>query len=172
MTKLNFSEMSTADLRSWYNAHASKPVARFSDRAAAIRRCEALAEMAPGKACPACGQVQDQAPAGEEGTRAGERLFCHHCGATYEPSGRIYHAPASNPSRSAAIASSWTNPEVRAARSQRTSVRCGGTVYPSLARAFRALGLPLARHIAYRIELKATGRITVGSHVFTVEETK
>lgn len=36
---MDFNTLSTAQLVAFYNRHASKPVTRFSDRKAAVRRC-------------------------------------------------------------------------------------------------------------------------------------
>lgn len=40
---------STAELLAFYNKHAAQPIARFSDRAAAVRRCWALIDVAVAK---------------------------------------------------------------------------------------------------------------------------
>lgn len=39
---INFNDFSTAQLVQFYNRHAATPVSRFSDRSAAVRRCEKL----------------------------------------------------------------------------------------------------------------------------------
>jgi predicted DNA-binding WGR domain protein len=62
--------------------------------------------------------------------------------------------------RSAAIAKTWADPEVKAARSTRTHVKAGSKVYRSVKQAFEELGLPLSKHIRFRMELKSIGEMT------------
>lgn len=71
-------------------------------------------------------------------------------------------AAAKPADRSAAIAASWQDKKVRAARISRTAVKVGGTEYRSVGEAFRELGLPLGQCIRFRMELKASesGRLT------------
>lgn len=61
---------------------------------------------------------------------------------------------------SEAIAASWTRPDVAAARSTRNAVRANGTEYRSVREAFRALRLPIEKHIPFRMSLKAAGKAT------------
>jgi hypothetical protein len=75
--------------------------------------------------------------------------------------------------RSDAIAKSWTNKAVAAARSTKNKVKVGGTEYRSTAAAFEALGLPMGTCIAFRMALKETGRKVYETdkgvkHIFTV----
>lgn len=56
-------------------------------------------------------------------------------------------------------AASWADPVVRAKRCKRHFVRVDGVEYNSVRAAFVALGLPLGQHIAFRMELKATGHL-------------
>ena len=112
-------------------------------------------------ACPSCGATHDQTYAGEEGTAAGERMFCHHCSTEYHTDGRIFKRPASSLSRSAAIAASWANPEVAAARATRVEVVVEGMgAFKSVPAAFRALNLPMGRMIPFRLVIKAQGEAT------------
>ncbi len=62
-----------------------------------------------------------------------------------------------NQDRSSAIAKSWTDAQVSAARTTRHAVVASGKLYPSTKAAFVALGLPLSNHIAFRMALKADG---------------
>ncbi len=110
--------------------------------------------------CPSCGAVDDQTPAGAEGTAGEARNFCHRCGTTYNDDGSIYKAPASSASRSLGVSVSWANPEVAAARKARHSVLVDGKVeYRSVLQAFQKLGLPIKEHIRFRMELKAEGNL-------------
>lgn len=79
--------------------------------------------------------------------------------------------------RSAAIAKSWTNKGVAAARSKKDHVKVGGTEYRSTAAAFEDLGLPMGRHIPFRMELKEKGRAVYkdekkGNLTFTIVKSK
>lgn len=176
----------TAELVAFYNAHAVKQITKFADRATAEKRV--LAEIAGmvrnGSFCPHCSDINDPhsfnnmgiTPAGAEGTKAGERFLCHHCDTEHHSDGRVYNAPAANTNRSAAIASSWCDARVRELRSSRIRVtvtdddglmRASGV---SVATAFRALGLPLSKHIAFRGQLRDAGRLSFGGFNFRVAE--
>jgi hypothetical protein len=111
--------------------------------------------------CPSCGSTEDQTYADEEGTAAGERMFCHHCSTEYHADGKIYKRPVASVSRSAAIAASWANPEVAAARATRVEVVVEGMgAFKSVPAAFRALNLPMGRMIPFRLVIKAQGEAT------------
>ena len=109
--------------------------------------------------CPNCGATEDQTYAGEEGTTAEERNFCHHCSTEYwRDTGEIYKAPAKSDTRSKAIAATWENDQIAAARSARDNVAVDGHgTFRSVAAAFKALGLPMSKHIKFRIEVKSNG---------------
>lgn len=75
--------------------------------------------------------------------------------------------------RSAAIAASWQDPKVYAARIERTAVKVGGETYKSVPAAFDALKLPAGRMVRFRQALKAAGRAVFetdkgAKHTFTV----
>jgi len=88
-------------------------------------------------------------------------------------------------SRSTAIARTWAEPTIKAARAERTAVLVargdGGNVmddrgvvsdravYGSVAKAFRALGLNMGQHIGFRMALKAAGQKNFGPYEFTVQ---
>lgn len=76
-------------------------------------------------------------------------------------------------SRSEAIAASWGDKKVAAARSLKHKVKVGGTEYNSVADAFRQLKLPMGHHIRFRMELKAAGKKVYETakgvkHIFTL----
>lgn len=64
--------------------------------------------------------------------------------------------------RSLGVATSWSNPEVKAARMTKhgVTVKAGGKTaeFKSAAAAFRALGLPMSKCIKFRGKLKASGK--------------
>lgn len=72
--------------------------------------------------------------------------------------------------RAASAAASWADPDVRAARTTRNGCRVGRQDYPSVRAAFEALGLPLAKHIRFRAELKRKGRATFEGKRFVLTE--
>lgn len=121
--------------------------------------------------CPKCGGPDgDITPAGLEDTAAEQRQFCHGCSFEWHPeTGKEYKAPKETEGlRSAAIAKSWADPAVAAARSERTGVAVKGKgEFPSVRKAFVALGLPLAKHIKFRGDLKKAGTLEINGLVFT-----
>lgn len=186
MTTINVSKATTAALLAFYNEHAATPVKRFSDRAAAERRVTALiAEMKPARksakaayvvgVCPACGgteditcgQVIEVGRVGHKEQRViNEHIALHHgCGHTfnYETGRAVAQAGGTS---SEAIAKSWNNPEVREARSARNKVTVDGIEYNSVRHAFVELGLPVSKHIAFRGQLKASGKLAFQGRVF------
>lgn len=183
MNRKQVSKVSTAELLAFFNANTGgAQVKKFADRKTAERRVLALIDemIADGDlptqeetkvtkevksfsyevdGCPSCGTKHDQAYAGEEGTAAEERNLCHHCGTEYwRETGEIYNAPKKSATRSAAIAKSWENDTVASARAARDNVVVEGFgTFRSVAAAFKKIGLPISRHIKFRLELKANG---------------
>lgn len=148
---MNVSTATTAELLAFYNNHADKRVARFSDRKTAERRVNALIAampavtrvllgVAPAPAtgyvvgtCPKCGATQDITCGHVVESRGLQHVVdehhatCHGCGHEFNydtgAAIRARKAPASGKDRSAAIAASWKNGEVAARRAQRHAVR-------------------------------------------------
>jgi len=156
---------------------------------ATLHREELAKAAAPAKAskkaawdresCPSCGTKHDQT-VGRVVERNGRQEevdqhvgFCHHCNHTYNVNtGRPakFTGEASSAERAAAIAASWNDPEVKAARVARHSVTVNGVEYRSVREAFRALGLPDSKHIKFRMDLKATGKQAFNGLVFILGE--
>lgn len=161
-----------------YNALAEKPVKKFQDRATALRRTEALVREKAANVqddeglvrrsrlnageCPVCGgDAANQTAA--DATEGQNFNFCHECGATYSAIDGSIKKPKSA-KRSRAIMESWNDLAVHAKRRQRSAVRVvnaeGETAeFRSVKQAFLALGLPLSKHIRFRMELKAAGKL-------------
>jgi hypothetical protein len=166
----------TAELVAFYNANAVKTVSKFADRGTAEKRVtQMIADMvASAQFCPFCDTLDnyghDITYAGAEGTKAGENYFHHHCGKTFCPDGTAPQAPApASADRSAAIAATWADPAVAAARAQRSKVFVEGRgEYRSVKAAFIALGLPVSKHIPFRMKLKANGQALFDRHSFVV----
>ena len=79
------------------------------------------------------------------------KFQCLGCGGQFGPALRL----EVDKNRSAAIAKSWKDEEVKAKRSQRHAVRVAGKEFRSVRQAFVELNLPLSKHIKFRMELKA-----------------
>lgn len=178
---MNVQTATTAELVAFYNAHAEKPVKRFSDRKTAERRVtELMARVAADQArnnvnnveqllaegrCPLCGgDASSQTGNGPQGTAKGDNeAFCHECCGAYDATTgakrKPYGSSAPSATRSEAIAESWKDPAVAAARAKRYKVYADGQLYKSVPEAFRALKLPMSKHIAFRGALRdaATG---------------
>lgn len=135
---INVAAASMADLVAFFNEHAVVPVKRFSDRKAAEKRVNALIEELVAAA-------KDAAPKATKKAAKADK------------------APSD---RSAAIAASWADKNVAAARAQRNGVSVDGVEYRSVAAAFTALGLPMGVHIRFRGALKAAGKLSYGDHNF------
>lgn len=136
---INVAAASMAELVAFFNEHAVVPVKRFSDRKAAEKRVHALIEELAAAA-------KDAAPA--------------------KKSSKAKKADKAPSDRSAAIAASWADKNVAAARAQRNGVAVDGVEYRSVAAAFTALGLPMGVHIRFRGALKAAGKLSYGDHNF------
>lgn len=93
--------------------------------------------------------------------------LCLACNGDFGPKlARRNAAPSED--RSAAIAATWEDPNVKAARSERSHVAVGKQTFRSVRDAFVHLGLPLEKHIKFRGLLKAAGTLQFGDHTFTV----
>ena len=132
----------TNELVAFWNEHApqfgAKPVNRFATRGDAERRVRELIDNIEAHDEP----VDDEAPEVTD----------------------VAHTDA----RSAGVARSWQDPEVRAKRSQRTNIRVDGVDYRSVKQAFDALGLPLKEHIPFRQLLKRELRLEAYDRVWEV----
>lgn len=79
-------------------------------------------------------------------------------------------APAAD--RAAVVAATWADPKVRAARSTHHAVRVVGKgVFPSTAKAFLALGLPMKLVIATRLKIVREGHARVNEYEFKLHDT-
>lgn len=173
--------LTTKQLVEAYNAVADEPVKKFRDRATALRRTEALVREKAAQTlnvqddeglvrrsrlnageCPVCGgDAANQTAA--DATEGQNFNFCHECGATYSAIDGSIKKPKSA-KRSRAIMESWNDLAVHTKRRQRSAVRvknAEGEVaeFRSVKQAFLALGLPLSKHIRFRMDLKAAGKL-------------
>lgn len=150
--------LSSAALVALYNNNvpAEKAVKKFSDRATAVKRTLAVlpdsfwAIVEPEKAAP---KAKPEWPFDEKAKAAAD-----HANA-------ISVAEAKKSSE--AIAKSWLNPVVAAARAKRNNVLVEGRgFFVSVKQAFLALDLPIGQHIKFRLELKAKKAATIGQYHF------
>lgn len=177
---INIATATTKELVEFYNAHSDKAVTKFADRKTAEKRVLLLIEAMPvaeeakepvsgcgHSHCPECGihlsnGVMDFDSAVEatgSKAKAGmtKQWSCMACDAEW---GEVrYKKQASNAARADGIARSWEDKEVAAKRAKRHFVRVNGAEFNSVRAAFVALGLPLNKHIKFRMELKAEGNL-------------
>lgn len=173
----------SADLVAQYNARAGAAHAAGTSKAAAKTDRANAKAMAAEKAalfarrlhdghCPFCGATEDiTAGHGDDaGNITHEHLyFCHSCGTEYDSTtGRKVTPAKASETRSTAIAASWNDPTVAAARAERSHVLVKGVEYRSVLQAFQQLGLPVQKHIAFRGQLKAAGKLAFNGIVFQI----
>lgn len=113
--------------------------------------------------CPHCGATSG-ITLGSAVREDGEKIAGDHvaqCGACRfvfnANSGKNIGSASSS---SVAVAESWKDGEVAAARATRHGVLVDKVEYPSVKAAFIELGLPLGTHIRFRLELKACTKLT------------
>ena len=137
----------TKDLIAYYNAHASNPVKRFSSRASAIKRVAALMQSisAPSASPQAIADTLNAPSMPPKSPEAMQKVLV-------------------SPAQSKA----WQNPDVRAARCERSAVCVDGQDYPSVRAAFLELGLPMGKHIQFRGKLKEQGKMEAFGHTWEI----
>lgn len=195
---MNITTATTAELVAFYNANSLKPVKKFADRKTAERRVAALLPKASAEVimaaaqravaadnahelrCPECGDTENLTCGEVKILRGKQHVVnehiadCHICGHEWNTeTGRPVRKAAASSDRSAAIAASWQNKEVAAARAVRHAVEVVGPnrktqQHRSVREAFMVLALPLGQHIKFRSELKAKGTATFGGYKFNI----
>lgn len=147
MTKEQLQALSLSALLIVYNAHAKAQddnlVLKFADKKSALRRVETIIAKSQSM-----GIKVGKIDLGEESVGAAGKKAPGK--AAPKTPGTKTHAD-----RAVAVAKSWKDPKVKAARSARHSVKVNGKEYKSVKAAFDALGLPLTGVIKFRMELKA-----------------
>lgn len=126
-------DMTTAELVAEYNQLTGKNTKRFSTRKAGEKQVAA----ARGKGSASTATVKPGKVAKVTRTRK----------------------PTGTGDRAASVKESWNVRAVKAARSQRDNVKVDGTDYRSVGAAFKALNLPMGKHIRFRGELKKAGKL-------------
>ncbi len=122
------------------------------------------------KVCPKCGskEIYNGTTKGGKVVHEDKVAGCHRCDWVQDDR-KIARKPVAE-SLSVAIAKSWQDPSVKAARSERHAVVVNKVQYRSVLQAFTELGLPVNKHIAFRGQLKAAGTLAFQGLVFTVVE--
>lgn len=128
---------STEDLVDWFNANSKRKVKGFADRPTAEKRVSDLIDRLAAKAEAEVEKAKTFTP--EELEARQEEI---------------------RQKRREGTSRSWTDPDVRAARTQRHGVEVDGVYYSSVAEAFRVLGLDMKKCIEFRGELKKAGEDT------------
>lgn len=149
-------EMTGSELVKAYNAITGSEVKRFSNTVVGRKRVKDALE-AQGK-----GDKKTQDDGNEAQDDTAKKPTAKKAKQPVDPD-------ASSARRAAAQSKSWTDPEVREKRRQRNGVRVRKEDYRSVKQAFEMLGLPLAKHIKFRAELKASPE---GKLAITHEGTK
>lgn len=142
--------MSSKELVALFNEHSRKPVTKFADRKTAVKRVfdALLEEQQESNAKPQAIVVKVIA--------AKSPKLSDLANMNTKPA----KAKVESKDRSAAIAASWADPVIAAKRAERTHVKASGTLYRSVREAFEQLGLPLSKHIKFRMELKSVQELT------------
>lgn len=129
---------STADLLEWHNANAE----RFGSKPVAKFKNRAAAEERVLALAQAIVDAANAPPAQKP--------------------------PRGEGAQSGAVAASWADPQVAAARAQRHAVVVAGERYKSVRKAFEALGLDLKQHGKVRAQLVKDGKVTFAEHKFAL----
>lgn len=141
----------TSELIAWYNEHSDKPVTKFADRRTAERRVlkilHSIHTTAEIDRLPQTKPVQQSKCKTVNDKNGGEDM----------------HRKLSQ-----AQVASWKIPEVRTARCERSAVDVDGETYRSVRAAFESLGLPISKHIAFRMELKEKGKLHAFGHEWEI----
>lgn len=156
-------KLTTKELIAKYNELSGKTIKKFSSRASGEKQVAAFMMAAGKKPSAAAGEGKAQT----KPAKAGKSDPTSLAGQVKAIAKAKKEAkPATD--RGAAIAASWADPDVKAARATKHHVSVAGTEYNSVHAAFTALGLPLNKVIKFRAELKANGKAEFDNHKFVI----
>lgn len=190
--------VTTAELLKFFNANAEafgeKPTKRFSDRKNAERRVNKLLSAIDEAAksakeepvvgdythCPNCGIHLENGYTTDEDQKveglSGHEEFQYCCLGCGEEFGPVIPERADiDQARSEGVKRSWFNEEVKIKRSTRHAVKVKGRDgkemhFRSVRQAFAELGLPLSKHIRFRMALKEEGQLNEYGYSWEVTE--
>lgn len=146
MKAQNISAMTTAAMVAEYNSLTGKSIKKFSSRAAGEKQLEAAR------------------------TKAGVAVIKEVVAKVVKAKvvkAKVEKKETTN--RADAIKKSWADPKVAAARSERTHVKASGKMFRSVKQAFEELGLPLEKHIRFRMQLKQVAEMTFNHEGRTIK---
>lgn len=170
---------STAVLVATYNALTGKSIKKFSSRAAgesqvamAILSSENKAGHAgvPKGSKPSGGAISEAAHKQRKNVAAKSSMTRLTDQVTKPRQVAAKKAAKGERDASTAIKASWSDKDVRAARSLKERIKCDGKDYRSVADAFRQLRLPMAKHVKFRMELKESRKANFDGHKFLISE--
>jgi len=157
---INITKSTTKELLDFYNSHVDQfgwdSVKRFSDRVSAERRVKALLDNLGATTDEPKKKVRRNAKTVES-----------------KPTRETIAATktkAPNKTLSEAIAESWKDPVVAAARKAHHNVLVDGVTYRSVLDAFNQLSLPISKHVRFRKMLKSEGAANFDGHHFSLVE--
>jgi len=186
---------STAQLVAFYNLHADRKVKKFQDRATAEKRVAEVIEMLPSDAdfidCPDLAKIIPPTP---ESVRHEKKRLKRNSDyregadefrAEMAKLGADVETPKKEKSpkkaqsgnvlnRAASIAHSWLDENVAALRKSRMAVKVFNSEdglageYKSVPEAFRKLGLPWAKMVQFRGQLRRDGKAQISIYTFKV----
>lgn len=175
----------TNELVAFYNENSGREqIKKFATRAVAERRVSelldqldtidevVLEEEAPVtweisnygiQNCPHCGVNLENGVVANGDEVNGKKLKLDHQFECMACGGGFGKAIKRSANRSEAIRKSWTDQETYEKRTQRSGVEVttpmGTNYFTSVAKAFKYYELPMSRHIAFRVALKAAGQL-------------
>lgn len=183
----------TKELVEFYNEHAERQITKFASREIAERRVQVLQEQLDEatmddamdeadelvslygtNVCPHCGVGLDNGVlcnGDEDGSGTGRRIHLNHefeCMACGEEFGKPILRRTKSGSHSEAIKQSWKDERTKEKRAQRSAVKVDGEVYPSVRKAFLALGLPIKEHVRFRMKLKQKQALKAYDHTWKI----
>jgi transposase-like protein len=120
--------------------------------------------------CPSCGSRQDITRGQVKDRKSGQVIVnehqatCHSCGHEFNyDTGKPLRSSTGGGARAFGGAASWDDAAIRAARVTHHGVSftdaAGTRQFRSVCDAFEKLGLPMSKHIGFRSQLKAAGKL-------------
>lgn len=157
---IDLKPLKTSELLALYNTLTNKSTKKFSSREAGETQVmEAIKQVG---ACPLCAAHPKHLKIVVDET---QEVHCSVCGKNSIGDKEVEASP--KPKRPTEnIKASWKNKKVAEARSQRNGVEVAGKQYKSVLAAFKELGLPVNKHIKFRLELKANGTAEIAGYTF------
>lgn len=174
MATKRFEEMTMSEMIAWYNSNTTNVVKKFADRKTAERRCTALKMSLAVKnyELDFDMDVVEEEPASkvkQQAIKIGKiSAPMHKNTKSAEAINEKKAQVVGHRTLSEAIRESWKDSTTAVKRSARNKVEVDGQEYPSVRQAFIDLNLPLEKHIKFRMELKAAGKLKAFDHKWVI----